>query len=384
MIRRIRLGHAPNCSSLGNVLNVLVLTQAAVGALWVAAESWAARRRRPEPDGGETRLVDDPPALVRTGPGTHDAGPVEAHVALTRACGLPCPACHVDPAAAGEHVPLDVVDARFAALAAQGVLRVAVGGGEALRHPDLPAIAERAAAHGLAIGLTTSGIGARPEALRGFQAVHVSLDGLGETFVASRGYDGAAAALAAVRAMADAGLRVGVNVVVDRLTLPGLEATVAAAEAAGARDVQLLRLKPTGRAAATYLDRRLSPAEARGVWPRLQALMAAHPALTVRLDCSMIPWLAAHDVDPARLDAFGFQGCFGSDSLVAVDVAGAAHPCSFVPDLPLDDRWRDGVTTGACATCAWRAVCRGGCHAVARFLGGDPFSPDPECPRIAS
>ena len=34
----IRLGHAPNCSSLGNVLDVLVWTQAAVAALWVAAE----------------------------------------------------------------------------------------------------------------------------------------------------------------------------------------------------------------------------------------------------------------------------------------------------------------------------------------------------------
>jgi MoaA/NifB/PqqE/SkfB family radical SAM enzyme len=381
-IRRIRLGHAPNCSSLGNVLNALVWTQAAVGILWVAAEAWPARRRRPEPGGGETRAVDDPPALVTTGD-TVEA-PIEAHVQVTKACGLPCPSCHIDPTPDGPHVPVDVLDTRFAALAARGVFRVAIGGGEALRHPDLPGIAAAARRHGLTLGLTTSGVGLterRAADLAGFSQVNVSLDGVGAAFAAARGYDGADGALRAIRVLAAAGARVGVNVVLDRAGFDRIEETVLAAVEAGARDVQLLRLKPAGRGTAGYLDRRLTPEQGWDLWPRARALVEAHPGVTFRVDCSLVPFLAAHGVDPERMRAFAFLGCHGGDALVSVDPAGAEHPCSFVPG-PVTPQWREGVTQGACASCAYRDMCRGGCHAVAAHLTGDPFAPDPECPMV--
>lgn len=411
MIRRIRLGHAPNCSSLGNVLNTLVWTQAAVAALWVAAEAWPARRRRPEPDGGETRAVEDPAALVTTGvdPGENvpiesapprreepiepapprrekpmESAPIEAHVQVTRACGLPCPSCHIDPIATGAHVPLDTLDTRFAGLAARGVFRVAIGGGEALRHPDLPAIAAAAVRHGLTIGLTTSGVGLterRAAELGGYSQVNVSLDGVGATFTAARGYDGAEGALAAIRVLVGAGAHVGVNVVLDRDTFEHLEDTVIAAVGAGARDIQLLRLKPAGRATAAYLQRRLTAAQGWALWPRARALVEAHPGVTFRIDCSLVPFLAAHGVDPDRMRAFAFLGCHGGNALVSVDPAGAEHPCSFVSG-PITPEWREGVTEGPCAACDYREVCRGGCHAVAAHLTGNLFAPDPECPMV--
>ncbi len=384
MIRRIRLGHAPNCSSLGNVLNALVWTQAVVAALWVAAEAWPARRRRGEPGGGETRSVDDPPALVTLGGAVE--GPIEAHVQVTKACGLPCPSCHIDPTADGAHVPLDVLDARFAALAARGVFRVAIGGGEALRHPDLPGIAAAAARHGLTIGLTTSGVGLterRAAELAGFAQVNVSLDGVGATFAAARGYDGAEGALRAIRVLAAAGARVGVNVVLDRESVERLEETVQAAVDAGARDIQLLRLKPAGRAVSAYLGRRLTPAQGLELWPRARALVEAMPGVTFRVDCSLVPFLAAHGVDPERMRAFAFLGCHGGDALVSVDPAGAEHPCSFVAG-PITPRWREGVTRGPCVDCDYRDLCRGGCHAVAAHLTGDLFAPDPECPMVVA
>lgn len=382
MIRRIRFGHAPNCSSLGNVLNTLVWTQAAVAALWVAAESWPVRRRRREPDGGETRVIDEPPALVGTSAAPE--GPVEAHVQVTKACGLPCPSCHIDPTADGAHVPIDVVDARFAALAERGVLRVAVGGGEALRHPDVAGVAAAAARHGLAIGLTTSGVGIarRLDELGGYDQINVSLDGVGPVFTEARGYDGASAALDAIRALAGRGARVGVNIVLDRRTFDALGETVAAAVAAGARDVQLLRLKPAGRGVGAYAERRLTPEQGLAIWPVARALLEAHPDVTFRVDCALVPFLAVHGVDAERMRAFGFLGCHGGDSLLSVDTAGNEHPCSFVT-TPVTPAWRRGVTVGPCATCAYRDVCRGGCHAVAAHLVGDAFAPDPECPIVA-
>ena len=172
-----------------------------------------------------------------------------------------------------------------------------------------------------------------------------------------------------------------VNIVLDRHTFPSLGDTVRTAVEAGARDVQLLRLKPAGRAVAVYLERRLTPEQGLALWPVAQELMAENPGVTFRIDCALVPFLAAHGVDAARMRAFGFLGCHGGDALLSVDTAGAEHPCSFEAG-PVDLRWRDGVTSGACADCGWRDICRGGCHVVAHALNGDRFTPDPECPRV--
>lgn len=393
-IESIRLGRSPNCSSLGNVVNVLVWTQAAVATLWVAAEAWEARRARREPGGGATLRSDNPPALIRTrgehgssaGDGLETGGPREAHVQVTRACSLPCPSCHIEPTADGEHVSVTTLSARFQTLSDAGVMHVAIGGGESLRHPDLAGIARAAHDAGLTIGMTTSGLGNLDDA-DVFEQVNVSLDGVGEGFQRARGYDGSGAALRAIRTLrqrADAGSgirRVGINLVLDRATIESMEETVATAIEAGARDVQLLRLKPVGRAAAHYDQRRLTPRQVMTVWPRIQAMIGSFPEVDFRVDCSMVPWLAAHGVDPKRMREFSILGCHGGDDLVSVDVSGAVHPCSFVPEA-VDVRWRDGVTAEPCASCSWRSLCRGGCHAVARHVTGELFAADPECPLV--
>lgn len=448
----VRLGHAANCSALGNVLNVLVWSQVLAASVWAAAEAWQTRRRRDEPGGGQTRLTEHPSALVRTtdddgrsgdgeggggggdggrgdvrgdggggdggdgeggrgegdgrggdgdgggggggggrggsGGGKGDGGrsgggggsatPREAHLQITQVCGLPCAHCYMDNA--GTHLPLDTVKERLDALAAQGVMRVALGGGEPLRHPELPAIAEHARGLGLAVGVTTSGVG--PDAdLHSFDQVNVSLDGLGDVFIRTRGYDGSGAALDRIRTFAARGIRTGVNLVLDQLTFETVEETVAAAIAAGASDVQLLRLKPVGKALTDYSARRLTPDQALAVWPLCQRLMARFPDVTVRLDCASVPWLAAHDLDLDRMRAFGFRGCHGVVDLVSVDTSGVHNPCSFAPFRPGED-WAAGVRTGPCTTCSFHFICKGGCHAVAGALTGDRFSPDPECPRV--
>ncbi len=378
-ITEIRLGHAANCSALGNVLNVLVWSQVAAAGVWAAAEAWQTRRRRPEPGGGETRLTQDPSALVRTGEA--EGGPREAHLQITEACGLPCKSCYMETSAAGAHVPLEVVEERLRVLAREGVMRVALGGGEPLRHPDLASIAAAARSLGLAVGVTTSGVGTTTD-LFGFDQVNVSLDGLGSTFTASRGYDGSAVALATIRRLALQRVRVGVNVVLEQDNFDEVEETVAAAVQAGARDVQLLRLKPVGKALAGYDTRRLTLPQRLAIWPLAQRLMARFPGVTVRLDCASVPFLAAHDVDIERLKAFGFRGCAGSVELVSMNTAGARHACSFVPGEANAAAWKRGVTEGPCADCAYQPICKGGCHAVAGAVTGERFAPDPECPRV--
>ena len=378
---RVQIGQPANCSSLGSVLNVLVWTQAAVGALWLVMEH---RRRAGGPDGpggsgGPDGASGDAPVAVRT-PET-EAAAAEAHLKITDACGLPCANCHVDPSAGGSHVPLADVLARLEALAARGVRRVALGGGEPLLHPELPQIIAGAAARGVSLGLTTSGVGLRAEllpALRGLALLSFSLDGLGETFRESRGWDGAARVLEAVRRAE--GVRTGINLVLTRRALAGMEETVAAAAAAGAREIQLLRLKPVGRAAAGYDDARLTAEEGAGLWPRIAAMIARWPGVLFRADCAMVPFLSVHGLPLARLERFLIRGCQGGEALRSVGSDGAEHPCSFMPG-PVTPQWRAGSLAEPCGSCAWQRVCRGGCHAVAAHRG-DAFAPDPECPRV--
>jgi radical SAM protein with 4Fe4S-binding SPASM domain len=188
-----------------------------------------------------------------------------------------------------------------------------------------------------------------------------------------------------VQRLSESGVRVGVNIVLSRWTFLTLEETVDAAVAHGAQEVHLLRLKPAGRETSNYLTNRLTPEQAMQVWPRIRTILERHSDLSVRVDCAMTPFLAAHGVDPVRMRDFGWTGCHGGDALVSVRADGRRTPCSFVDDEvspALVQRWRRGVEVGTCASCEYQPICRGGCHAVATHVGGEPFLPDPECPRV--
>ena len=142
---------------------------------------------------------------------------------------------------------------------------VAFGGGEPLSRVDLGELAVAARSLGLTAVVTTSGIGMtreRAEGLRAFAQVNVSYDGEGATYEEVRGWEGARVAEKAMGHLAEAGVPFGVNVVLTRGSFEHLEATARRAEALGAREIQLLRYKPAGRAAdASYLATRLSPAQ---------------------------------------------------------------------------------------------------------------------------
>jgi len=240
--------------------------------------------------------------------------------------------------------------------------------------------------------------------LGSFAQVNVSYDGAGEDYAAVRGFDGTRAAETAIGLLTRGGIRVGVNVVLTRLTLPRLGDTLRRARALGAAEAQLLRYKPAGRAASLdYYARRLTPEQVDSFGETLSSLTVEHasePRMSIRIDCSMVPFLsgspAVYD-HPESLVRAGVFGCEGGQALAAVKVDGRVAPCSFVPSTRLDAaglvaghehdadlaRWRAYPTSAPepCASCAIAAVCKGGCKAVAAFVDG-AYGPDPECPRV--
>ncbi|HEY8078046.1 MAG TPA: radical SAM protein [Labilithrix sp.] len=333
------------------------------------------------------------------------SAPIEVHVAVTSRCAAGCEGCYLDARPDGEEPPRDALLATLDALRDAGVFTVAFGGGEPTLRDDLGLLAAEARARGITPVVTTSGLGLGPrkiDQLRAFAQVNVSYDGPDEAYARVRGFDGAADAEEAIARLAREGIAVGVNVVLTRATFDRVRDTVRRARALGAREVQLLRYKPAGRArSADYLARRLSPSQGRALPDLLRDLAREHDgALHIRIDCALVPFFSADPelaAAPERLARWGVLGCEAGSALASTRVDGRVAGCSFASptDLAATDLargWADAAGLAPfrdyaagppepCASCTLRSICRGGCKVVAEHVDG-AFGPDPECPRV--
>ncbi|HUQ05053.1 MAG TPA: radical SAM protein [Kofleriaceae bacterium] len=334
------------------------------------------------------------------------SAPLEAHLQLTNHCTAGCTGCYTGASAAAgaNELGLDGWKLALDELARRGVFHVALGGGESATLPWLGDLARHARARGLVPNLTTSGLAGLDRLLPIadlFGQINVSLDGLGATYAAVRGFDGFARADAALRALRSIKREVGINVVVTRANFDELPAIFAHARKRRLSEVELLRFKPSGRGAAAYAALRCTDAQHRAFLPHVLAA-ARRQRVRVKVDCSYTPMLAHHDPGRELLAQLAVYGCTGGDFLVGAKPSGALTACSFAAPPPATDgrrplvtelgaywgaadafgafrTWRDAAEP--CRTCAYHSLCRGGCRVVSAHAG-DAASPDPECPRV--
>jgi len=335
------------------------------------------------------------------------SAPLEAHLQLTNKCTAGCQGCYTGASAEGAPNEWGLVEWSRAidALADAGVFHVALGGGESAVLPWLGELADHARARGIIPNLTTSGLDGF-EALLAivdrFGQINVSLDGLGATYAAVRGFDGFARADSAIRRLRAAKREVGINVVVTRHNFAELDAIFAYAAERRLSEVELLRFKPSGRGARTYDQLRCTDEQHRAFLPTILACAKKY-AIRVKVDCSYTPMLAHHQPDRALLAELAVYGCTGGDFLVGAKPGGQLTACSFASPPPVMDdvrpkvdalarywtqpdafgafrRWREADEP--CASCTYHALCRGGCKVVSAHVTGDLAAPDPECPRV--
>jgi radical SAM protein with 4Fe4S-binding SPASM domain len=347
--------------------------------------------------GAETALGDAPLSA-----------PLEAHLQLTNRCDAGCQGCYTgaSPDGAPNEWGLAAWARAIDELADAGVFHVALGGGESAVLPWLGELVDHARRRGIVANLTTSGLAGLDRLLAiadRFGQINVSLDGLGPTYARVRGFDGFARADAAIRALRAVKREVGINVVVTRHNFDELDALFAYAADRRLSEIELLRFKPSGRGARAYAELRCSDAQHRAFLPVILAAAKRH-AVRVKVDCSYTPMLAHHRPDRALLAELAVYGCTGGDFLVGAKPGGQLTACSFAappPPAPGADRprvtelrgyWDAPGAFGAfrtwrearepCASCAYHALCRGGCKVVSAHSTGDPSAPDPECPRV--
>ncbi|MBI4699601.1 MAG: radical SAM protein [Deltaproteobacteria bacterium] len=329
------------------------------------------------------------------------SAPTEVHLATTSACAVRCDHCYMD---AGEKAAdeMDGAALRHALelLAAMGVFHVALGGGEALLRSDLFDAARYARELGLVPNLTISGGAMSRELARRmavFGQVNVSVDGIGPYAGAFRAAALFERADAAISMLLDAGVPAGINCVLGRRNFDGLPGLFAYAKDKGCNEIELLRLKPAGRGAVAFLAQRTSYEQNVALTPLLAELSQRH-GLRAKLDCSFVPMMCHHRPPLELLEATATYGCEAANVLVGVRSDGTVAACSFLPGAgfrvgELRERWRTdpgfaelrGWAERApepCRSCAYLGICKGGCHAVAAFVSGSIFDPDPDCPRV--
>jgi radical SAM protein with 4Fe4S-binding SPASM domain len=326
---------------------------------------------------------------------------------ITLRCNLACSHCGSRAGAARES-ELDTAEALdlVSQLADAGIREVSLIGGEAYLRPDWLEIAAAVADAGMACSMVTGGYGLSAQTARRMAAarmrhVSVSVDGLEATHDRLRGRPGSfAAALAALGHVRDAGILVGCNTQLNRLTAPDIPRLYRRLRDAGIGAWQLQLTVPSGHAA----DRPaalLQPCELPDLYEMLARVARRAMADGVRMmPGNNIGYHGPYDglLQGASGASLGL-GCPAGLSVLGIEADGVIKGC---PSLPASSYAGGNVRTtplrrmlaesdalafnigggtghlwGFCRTCRHAPTCRGGCtwtaHAFFDRPGNNPY-----------
>ncbi|HEV3213653.1 MAG TPA: mycofactocin radical SAM maturase [Acidimicrobiales bacterium] len=313
---------------------------------------------------------------------------------LTWACNLACVHCL---SSSGRRDPRELTTGEATALidefAAMRVFYVNIGGGEPTIRADFFTLLDHAVDRKVGVKFSTNGTRidharARRLAAMDYVDVQVSIDGADAAVNdAVRGAGSFDAAVAAMRALADAGFgRFKVSVVVTRANAGQLDDLAAIADGFGAQ-LRLTRLRPSGRGVDTWDELRPTAAQNRDLYHWL----LDHPG-TLTGDSFFHLSALGEPLDGLNLCGAGRVVCL-------VDPVGDVYACPFAihdqfyagsvrddggfasvwREAPLFTQLRAPTSAGACASCGSWDACRGGCMAAKFFTGMPLEGPDPDC-----
>ena len=329
------------------------------------------------------------------------SAPVEVHFACTNRCSLGCSHCYMDSGSEdSETLDTEAFKRTLSTLADMGVFHVAMGGGEALERDDLFELAAHARSCGLVPNLTTNGKYVdrkTAEKLRVFGRINLSLDGVDEYARTYRDGIDFSEIDRAFTTLLDAGIPAGINCVVGRDNIDGLDDLFSYAARKGVSEIELLRFKPSGRGLSLYQQHRPTYEQNRTIYPLFQRC-ADRTKVKTKIDCSFVPMFCYHCPPIEEMEANYVCGCEAGNFLLGAKSDGRIAGCSFLPVLDvtlgeLPGTWRDNphlqqyrgwdsMKAEPCASCDYLRICKGGCHAVPWYLEGDIDAPDPDCPRV--
>lgn len=286
-------------------------------------------------------------------------------------------------------------------LAELGVIEVTLIGGEAYLRRDFLDIVRAIHARGMHCTMTTGGRGldehlARAAARAGLASASISIDGSEPTHDRLRGSKGSYRdALAAMRALRAAGVRLTVNTQINRLSLPDLPGILDMLVREGAEAWQIMLTVAMGRA-ADEPEVLLQPYDLLELFPLLDRLAARCQEQNVRLyPGNNLGYFGPYESRlRGSLPRGHTGGCGAGRSTLGIESDGLVKGCPSLPsdawgggtirDHALVELWerasalrytRDRTVddlSGFCRTCYYSDQCRAGCTWTSSVLFGRP------------
>jgi radical SAM protein with 4Fe4S-binding SPASM domain len=285
-------------------------------------------------------------------------------------------------------------------LAELGVMEVTLIGGEAYLRPDLLDIVRAIRSRGMHCTMTTGGRGLDRElahalAHAGLGSASVSIDGVEATHDRLRSNNSYRDAVAGMRALREAGVRLTVNTQINRLSLPDLPAILELLASEGAEAWQIMLTVAMGRA-ADEPDVLLQPYDLLELFPLLDALAARCDELGVRLyPGNNVGYFGPYENRlRGTLPRGHATSCAAGKTTLGIESDGLVKGCPSLPseawgggtirEHSLVELWerasalrytRDRTVddlTGFCRTCYYADTCRAGCTWTASVLFGRP------------
>jgi radical SAM protein with 4Fe4S-binding SPASM domain len=317
--------------------------------------------------------------------------PIYAVWEITLACDLACRHCgsragRARPDELTTSEALDLIDQ----MARLDVKEVTLIGGEAYLRADWLDLVRALRGHRIPVTMTTGGRGLTPALIdqakaAGLSGVSVSIDGDEATHDRLRGVAGSyQAAIAAMHALKERGMRVSCNTQINRLSMPVLEETFETVAAIGIRGWQIQLTVPMGRA-ADEPDVLLQPYDLLELFPRLAALKKRCDELGVVLwTGNNVGYFGPYESILRGHYVRGHGGsCGAGRATLGIEANGAIKGCPSLPterwtggnvrddsleaiwerseplrytrDRTVDDLW------GFCRTCYYAEECMSGC-----------------------
>ena len=326
---------------------------------------------------------------------------------MTHRCNLSCKHCYAAEFHGGGELSreeaLGVLEEVARSL---GRAKVIFSGGEPLLREDLDELVGYASRLGLRVAIATNGLLMDVERASrlmklGVEEVSVSIESASaEVHDELRGPGSFEAAVRAVKACVEVGLRVLVDPCISRLNVDEAYRLIELAAELRVHGLRVFHYVPMGRGREALRDAMLSP-EAYGRWlHELWALQLKHPELKVyTVQAPQYTVLLARGAEEGSKVALELleelsPGCRAAISTVSIKHNGDVTPCPLwavsLGNLrevglrealrsPIAERLRRREVGGRCSRCRHLELC-GGCRVRAHAVFGDYFAEDPLCP----
>ena len=326
---------------------------------------------------------------------------------MTYRCNLSCKHCYATEFHGGDELSreeaLGVLEEVARSL---GKVKVIFSGGEPLLREDLDELVSYASRLGLRVAVATNGLlmdverASRLKKL-GLEEVSVSIESANaRVHDELRGPGSFEAAVRAVKACVETGLKVLVDPCISRLNVDEASRIIELAAELRVHGLRVFHYIPMGRGRGVLSEAMLDP-EAYGRWlHELWALQLRRPELKMyAVQAPQYTVLLAREAEEGSKVASELleelsPGCRAAISTISIKHNGDVTPCPLwamslgnlrevglkeALKSPIAERLRRREIRGRCSRCRYLELC-GGCRVRAYAMLGDYFAEDPLCP----